>query len=75
MLQKFELSDIILSFLFPSEKVVADEVPKEMEGLVAEKRHELVETVSEVDDKLAELFLADEPISSSDLEVSWRLHS
>lgn len=54
------------------ETVVFAEVPKDMEGLVAEKRRELVETVSEVDDKLAELFLADEPISSSDLEDAIR---
>jgi len=40
-----------------------------MEALAAEKRRELVETVSEVDDKLADAFLTDEPISSSDLEV------
>jgi elongation factor G len=37
--------------------------------LAAEKRRELIETVSEVDDKLADAFLTDEPISSSDLEV------
>ncbi|KMT03792.1 hypothetical protein BVRB_8g189370 [Beta vulgaris subsp. vulgaris] len=54
------------------EKVVAAEVPTDMEALVAEKRHELIEAVSEVDDKLAELFLADEPISSSDLEEAIR---
>lgn len=54
------------------EKVVTEEVPKDLETLVAEKRHELIETVSEVDDKLAELFLADEPISSSDLEEAIR---
>jgi len=41
-----------------------------MEALVAEKRHELIETVSEVDDILAETFLSDEPISDVDLEVS-----
>jgi elongation factor G len=40
-----------------------------MEALAAEIRRELVETVSEVDDKLADAFLTDEPISSSDLEV------
>lgn len=40
-----------------------------MESIVAEKRRELVEMVSEVDDKLAEAFLNDEPISSTDLEV------
>ncbi|XP_021724837.1 elongation factor G-2, mitochondrial-like [Chenopodium quinoa] len=53
-------------------KVVTAEIPADMEGLVAEKRHELIEAVSEVDDKLAELFLADEPISSSDLEEAIR---
>lgn len=42
-----------------------------MEALVAEKRRELIEIVSEVDDKLAEAFLDDEPISSTDLEVHW----
>lgn len=40
-----------------------------MEGLVTEKRRELIEVVSEVDDKLAEAFLNDEPITSSDLKV------
>ncbi|KAL9235273.1 hypothetical protein vseg_010046 [Gypsophila vaccaria] len=54
------------------ENIVTAEVPANMETLVAEKRHELVEAVSEVDDKLAELFLADEPISSSDLEDAIR---
>lgn len=54
------------------EKIVTAEIPADMEGLVAEKRHELIEAVSEVDDKLAELFLADEPISPSDLEEAIR---
>ena len=40
-----------------------------MEALVAEKRRELIEIVSEVDDQLAEAFLEDVPITSSDLEV------
>jgi len=40
-----------------------------MEALVSEKRRELIETVSKVDDKLAEAFCSDKPISSSDLEV------
>ena len=50
--------------------MVAGDIPTNMEGLVAEKRHELIETVSEVDDKLAEFFLSDEPVSSTDLDVS-----
>ncbi|KAL2930347.1 Elongation factor G-1 mitochondrial [Bienertia sinuspersici] len=54
------------------EQFVTAEVPPAVEALVAEKRHELIEAVSEVDDKLAELFLADEPISSSELEEAIR---
>lgn len=52
-----------------SEKVTTEEVPADMEALVTEKRRELIEMVSEVDDKLAEAFLSDEPISPADLEV------
>lgn len=40
-----------------------------MEAFVADKRRELIEAVSEVDEKLAESFLSDEPISNDDLEV------
>ncbi|EOX96370.1 PREDICTED: elongation factor G-1, mitochondrial [Theobroma cacao] len=54
------------------EKVVAEEIPADMEAIVAEKRRELIEMVSEVDDKLAEAFLNDEPISSADLEDAIR---
>ncbi|KAG5563081.1 hypothetical protein RHGRI_005730 [Rhododendron griersonianum] len=50
------------------EKILTEEVPPNMEVLVAEKRRELIEVVSEVDDRLAELFLADEPITSAELE-------
>lgn len=54
------------------EKLTIKEVPSDMEALVAEKRHELIETVSEVDDILAEAFLSDEPISDVDLEGAIR---
>ncbi|GFZ00668.1 translation elongation factor EFG/EF2 protein [Actinidia rufa] len=54
------------------EKVVSEEIPAKMEALVAEKRRELIEVVSEVDDKLAELFLSDEPIASIELEEAIR---
>jgi len=53
------------------EKVAVEEVPEDMEALVSEKRHELIKTVSEVDDKLAEAFCSDKPISAADLEVCW----
>ena len=51
------------------EKVAVEEVPEDMEALVSEKRHELIKTVLEVDDKLAEAFCSDKPISAADLEV------
>ncbi|KAK4760233.1 hypothetical protein SAY87_023364 [Trapa incisa] len=54
------------------EKVVSEEIPANMEDFVAEKRRELIEVVSEIDDKLAEAFLSDEPISSIDLEEAIR---
>ncbi|KAG7025342.1 Elongation factor G-2, mitochondrial [Cucurbita argyrosperma subsp. argyrosperma] len=54
------------------EKVTTEEVPADMEALVTEKRRELIEMVSEVDDKLAEAFLSDEPISPADLEAAVR---
>ncbi|CAI9103612.1 OLC1v1002129C1 [Oldenlandia corymbosa var. corymbosa] len=54
------------------EKVVAEEVPANMEELAMKKRRELIEAVSEVDDQLAEAFLNDDPISSSELEEAIR---
>ncbi|KAF5197443.1 Elongation factor g protein [Thalictrum thalictroides] len=50
------------------ETIVTSDIPADMEAMAIEKRRELIETVSEVDDQLAEAFLGDEPISSSDLE-------
>ncbi|PNY05633.1 elongation factor G mitochondrial-like, partial [Trifolium pratense] len=54
------------------DKLEIEEVPSDMEALVAEKRRELIETVSEVDDILAEAFLSDETISDADLEGAIR---
>ncbi|KAM1019032.1 hypothetical protein ACFX13_041180 [Malus domestica] len=54
------------------ENIVTEEVPADMEEFVTEKRRELIEVVSEVDDKLAEAFLDDEPISPTDLEEAVR---
>ncbi|GAU44623.1 hypothetical protein TSUD_379010 [Trifolium subterraneum] len=50
------------------EKIVVEEVPADMDTLVLEKRRELIKTVSEVDDKLAEAFCNDRPISAADLQ-------
>lgn len=52
-----------------SEDIVTSDVPADMEEFVKEKQHELIETVSEVDDTLADAFLSDGPISPNDLEV------
>ncbi|RHN72765.1 putative P-loop containing nucleoside triphosphate hydrolase [Medicago truncatula] len=52
--------------------VVIEEVPADMEALVLEKRHELIKTVSDVDDKLAEAFCSGKPISAADLQEAIR---
>ncbi|KAF3332660.1 elongation factor G [Carex littledalei] len=54
------------------EKIVSAEVPSKLQELVSEKRRELIEVVSEVDDILAEAFLSDEPISASELKAAIR---
>ncbi|XP_024032543.1 elongation factor G-2, mitochondrial [Morus notabilis] len=54
------------------EKVVVEEIPADMEAFVTEKRHELIEAVSEVDDTLAEAFINEEPISPAELEEAIR---
>ncbi|GAU20042.1 hypothetical protein TSUD_381330 [Trifolium subterraneum] len=55
------------------ENVVIEDIPSDMEALVEEKRRELIETVSDVDDILAEAFLSDdENISDADLEGAIR---
>ena len=56
-------------FLMCSQNVTAYDVPSNMADLVNEKRRELIEVVSEVDDQLAEAFLNDEPITSNQLKV------
>ncbi|XP_076929929.1 elongation factor G, mitochondrial-like [Bidens hawaiensis] len=60
--------------IFGSEKVVTEEIPYDMQAMAAEKRRELIEAVSDVDDELAELFLSDEPTSSADLAVCWIIY-
>jgi len=52
-----------------SQNVTASDIPLNMEDLVTEKRRELIEVVSEVDDQLAEAFLNDEPITANQLKV------
>lgn len=45
------------------------DIPSEIATEVAEKRRELIESVSEVDDELADLFLNDQPITADALSV------
>jgi len=52
-----------------SQNVTAYDVPSNMADLVKEKRREVIEVVSEVDDQLAEAFLNDEPITANQLKV------
>ncbi|KAG2611736.1 hypothetical protein PVAP13_4KG103745 [Panicum virgatum] len=54
------------------QNVTAYDVPSNMADLVSEKRRELIEVVSEVDDQLAEAFLNDEPITANQLKAAIR---
>jgi len=39
---------------------VSDEIPADMQDLMEEKRHEMIEKIADVDDEIAELFLMEE---------------
>ncbi|KAL2652086.1 hypothetical protein R1flu_020214 [Riccia fluitans] len=54
------------------ENVVDEEIPVALMEAVTEKRRELIEVVSEVDEELAEKFLSDEAISVDELEAAIR---
>lgn len=47
--------------------IESDEIPADLVEFAKEKRAELIETVADVDDELAELFIAEEPISNEAL--------
>ncbi|KIY97191.1 elongation factor EF-G [Monoraphidium neglectum] len=53
-------------------EVLEGPVPEEMKGEVEARRSELIERVSEVDDELAEKFLAEEPITPAALKAAIR---
>eukprot|EP00898_Chlorokybus_atmophyticus_P000869 jgi/Chlat1/1783/Chrsp134S02095 len=54
------------------EKIRQAEIPDNLHAFCEEKRKELIETVSEVDDTLAEIFLNDEPITEQVLQAAVR---
>jgi elongation factor G len=73
----FDLVNKLKAYFFPSETpdykgVQVGEVPKYMQAFVLKKRHELIEIVSEVDDKLSEAFHGGSQISESVLDDAIR---
>ncbi|CAI7815287.1 unnamed protein product, partial [Closterium sp. NIES-54] len=55
------------------EKVRREEgIPANLKEQAEEKRHELIEHLSEVDDEVAEKFLNDESISAEELQAAVR---
>lgn len=54
------------------EVVESDEIPAHLRELVDQKRTELIETVADVDDALAEKFINEEPITTDDLAQAIR---
>lgn len=45
----------------------SDEIPGELLELATQKRQELIETLADVDDAIADLYLAESPVSNDDL--------
>ncbi|GAU37089.1 hypothetical protein TSUD_378310 [Trifolium subterraneum] len=66
------LKKVNLVASYCSDTISIDEIPTDMEEFVSEKRKELIETISEVDDKLAMTSDGDNNPSSIDLEDSIR---
>ncbi len=54
------------------ENIREENVPAEYAELAAERRQEVIQLVADVDDQLAEKFLADEPISNDELRAAIR---
>lgn len=50
----------------------SDEIPKDLQELVTQKRNELIETVADADDELADLYLNEEPITTEALAAAIR---
>ena len=57
------------------EIITPAEIPADLVSYAADKRRELIEAISEADDELAEKFLADEPITPSELMVKFYILS
>lgn len=57
------------SYSYCSDTITIGEVPTNMETLVSDKRRELIETVSKVDDKFSIYSESNNNHSSADLEV------
>ncbi|CAH0556894.1 unnamed protein product [Brassicogethes aeneus] len=54
------------------EELRYDEIPKEMRTESDEKRHELIEHLSNADEKLGELYLEEKPINEEDIKAAIR---
>lgn len=52
--------------------IESDEIPADLLPLATEKRQELIEALADVDDTIGDLFLAEEPITPSDLVAAIR---
>ncbi|KAK5646202.1 hypothetical protein RI129_004666 [Pyrocoelia pectoralis] len=54
------------------ESICYDEIPKNMRAESSDRRSELIEHLSNVDDQLAELFMEDKPIKEDDIQAAIR---
>lgn len=52
--------------------VESDEIPEDLRDLVEEKRQELIETLADADERIADLFLEEQPIDAAELAAGIR---
>lgn len=63
------------AIIFEGEKgeiMNVQEIPQNMKELVDEKRHELIETLAEIDHQIEEKYLAEEPITPEEIKAAIR---
>lgn len=71
LFSKFDSCLTILGCRSSINLIETDDIPEHLKELAEEKRQELIETVADADEELAELFIEEKPIGAQELAVSF----
>lgn len=69
LLSPFYFLPFLFSPCFFSTTIVEEDIPSDMVDLVKTKKHELIESVANVDETLGEMFLSDQTPTTEQLMV------